>query len=296
MSKVTSKDTNQIRLNVLAYNEADFIESCLGSIEKSLAQLGGISAEVNVICNGCSDNTYQVAERYCQDKTGWHTYEVTLGDKANAWNFAIDLGEGDSLITAFIDGDCTITPESIGSIIKSYEEHPDCYILAGIPKTKGRTTSNTRSVTLKGEALSGNFYALTPLFLDKVYALNFRLPVGLIGDDSLLAWVASHNFKLSNGFSYGFMRGCEGAEFYYHRLTPTSLKNIYQYIRRLHRYSLRHLQQSAIREHLIRHDSFESLPKNVDNIYGDVKLDHLRLKSTSSVFDMINYLKIKNAS
>ncbi|MGR5320210.1 glycosyltransferase family A protein [Vibrio sp. DNB22_19_1] len=291
-----SKVTNKIRINVLAYNEADFIERCLNSIDQSLSTLSNTHAEISIICNGCLDDTYPVTQRYCQNKDGWQSFDIPLGDKANAWNYAIELGNDAPLLTIFIDGDCTITPGSLESIIQSYHNHPDCYIIAGIPKTQGRTTNETKIKTLNGEALSGNFYALTPCFMDKVYQLNFRLPIGLIGDDSLLAWVASHNFKLSNGFSHGFLRGCKGAEFYYHRLTPTSLKNIYQYIRRLHRYSLRHLQQSAIREHLNYYDSFESLPDSIDSIYSNIKFDHLRLKSPNSVFDMINYFKIKNSA
>ncbi|MGR5069448.1 MULTISPECIES: glycosyltransferase family A protein [Vibrio] len=292
MSKVTKK----IRINVLAYNEADFIERCLNSIDQSLFALSNMDAEVNIICNGCRDDTYPVTQRYCQNKDGWQSFDIPLGDKANAWNYAIELGNDTPLMTIFIDGDCTITPGSLISIMQSYDAHPDCYIIAGIPKTQGRTTDHIITNTLKGEALSGAFYAVTPLFVEKLQKLDFRLPVGLIGDDSLLAWAASHDFRLSNGFSYGFMRGCEGAEFYYHRLTPTSLKNIYLYIRRLHRYSLRHLQQSAIREHLNHYDSFESLPDSIDSIYSNIKFDHLRLKSPNSVFDMINYFKIKNSA
>lgn len=288
-----SNVTPRIRVNVLAYNEEDFIELCLESINEAVSSHGCLEAEVNIICNGCRDNTYHVAERYCENRNGWHVFDVEFGDKANAWNFAIEEGNRDPILTVFVDGDCTITPDSIRSLLNSYLEQPNCYIIAGLPKTKGRTTDATRSKTIEGEALSGNFYALTPSFLKKVYQLNFRLPVGLIGDDSLLAWVASHDFKLSTGFTNGYMRGCEGMEFYYHRLTPNSVKNIVQYVRRLHRYSLRHLQQSAIRVHLEHYDRFDSLPDDIQNIYGHVKMDHLRLKSTQSAFDMINYFKMK---
>ncbi len=286
----------RISVNVLAYNEEGFIERCLDSIDQAISKHESLVADVNIICNGCRDNTYQVTERYCQTKYGWNVFDVKLGDKANAWNFAIEQANRGPILTVFVDGDCTITRESLSSLLNFYNEQPDCYIIAGIPKTQGRTTESTISKTMDGEALSGNFYALTPAFLKKVYELNFRLPVGLIGDDSLLAWVASHDFKLSTGFTRGYMRGCEGMEFSYHRLTPTSLKNILQYFRRLHRYSLRHLQQSAIREHLDRYDRFESLPDHIQHLYGNVRLNHLRLKSTYSAFDMINYLKIKNTS
>ncbi len=288
-----SNATPRIRVNVLAYNEEDFIELCLDSIDQAVSGQQNVDAEVNIICNGCRDNTYQVAKQYCENKIGWNAFDVEFGDKANAWNVAVELGSREPILTVFVDGDCTITPDSIRCLLNTYLEQPDCYIIAGLPKTQGRTTDDTRAKTIEGEALSGNFYALTPLFLNKIYQLNFRLPVGLIGDDSLLAWVASHDFKLSTGFTNGYMRGCEGMEFYYHRLTPNNVKNILLYVRRLHRYSLRHLQQSAIRVHLEQYDRFDSLPDNIQSIYSHVKMDHLRLNSTQSAFDMINYFKMK---
>ncbi len=177
-----SNVTPRIRVNVLAYNEEDFIELCLESINEAVSSHGCLEAEVNIICNGCRDNTYHVAKRYCENRNGWHVFDVEFGDKANAWNFAIEEGNKDPILTVFVDGDCTITPDSIRSLLNSYLEQPNCYIIAGLPKTKGRTTDATRSKTIEGEALSGNFYALTPSFLKKVYQLNFRLPVGLIGD------------------------------------------------------------------------------------------------------------------
>ena len=286
--------TVPIRINILAYNEANFIQSCLHSVQAALREAQHISAEVNVICNGCTDNTFMLASELCSKYTDWQVIDIEFGDKANAWNTAIEHGiaKGNKL-TIFLDGDCLMGTKTIQGFIDAYQQNKFSYILAGIPKTKGRTTRNIISRTLKGEALSGNLYALTPNFLNEITHRGFRLPIGLIGDDSLLAWVASHNFMLSNGFSYGFLIGCADAQFTYHRLAPNSFNNIYLYIRRLMRYSLRHLQQHAIREYLNEFDLFELLPTNVNALYDKITVKHLRISWIYSIFDMITYVKIR---
>lgn len=241
----------------------------------------------------CSDNTYEIAKSYCKQLATWTAYELPLGDKANAWNYAITLDDASSKsLSIFVDGDCTIAEQSIISLLNTYQSSPAAYAIAGVPGTKGNTTETTIKRTLAGDALSGNFYALTPNFLNKVASQQFRLPIGLIGDDSLLAWVASHDFKLSNGVVSGYLVGSAGADFFYHRLTPDSLHNIRLYIRRIHRYSLRHLQQSCIREYLNQVNDFNQLPPNISEIYQYKKAKHIRSNSLYGMFDVINYCLI----
>ncbi len=282
-----------IRVNIVAYNEESFIEECLNSIKLALQYASQDDAIVSIIANGCSDNTYRIAKSYCEEFPHWEAYELQLGDKANAWNYAITLDNtSDKSFTVFVDGDCTISKQAIKALLDTYVLSPNAYTIAGIPGTKGNTTETTIKRTLEGNALSGNFYALTPLFLSKVAKEEFLLPIGLIGDDSLLAWVSSHDFKQSNGVINGYLVGSPNADFFYHRLTPDSLNNIKLYIRRLHRYSLRHLQQSCIREYLNQVNDFNRLPKNISDIYQYKTTKHIRSKSIYGIFDVINYCLI----
>ncbi len=281
----------QVRVNIVAYNEALFIEECLNSIKLALELASHSDAIVSVIANGCTDNTYGIAKKYCENLENWAVYELKLGDKSNAWNYAITLDDAsDKSFTVFVDGDCTIAHQSISALLDTFASSPNAYIIAGVPGTRGNTTETTIKQTLEGSALSGNFYALTPRFLNKVANEQFLLPVGLIGDDSLLAWVSSHDFKLSNGVVNGYLVGSRDAYFFYHRLTPNSFHNIRLYIRRIHRYSLRHLQQSCIREYLNKVDNFGVLPKNINQTYHEKKLKHIRLTNIYVFFDVINYL------
>lgn len=286
----------QVSINVLAHNEEQYLEPCLDSIEHELAQHAKLKAKVRVIANGCQDQTYKIAKDYCSPRKHWYAYQLALGDKANAWNYALAKVAAAESLSIFIDGDCTMVAGSLSGFLQSASANPNAYVLAACPLTQGRDSPQTVRNTLNGEALSGNLYALTSLFLQKIHQTQFRLPIGLIGDDSLLAWVASHNFHLTNGVSKGRLVGVPQAQFSYHRLSPRRLNDIYLYWRRLMRYSLRHLQQNAIREHLTEYDDFASLPAHIDELYAKVQLKHLRLRSRSSLFDLINYLKIKKSA
>lgn len=285
-----------IRVNIVAYNEELFIEKCLDSIKISLAYASQENAIVSIIVNGSSDKTFDIANSYCSNLSGWSAHEVKIGDKANAWNYGVQLVEADEHpFTVYVDGDCTISQQAISALIETYTSQPNSYIIAAVPGTKGNSTEEAVKRIVAGKALSGNFYALTPTFLKKVANEQFLLPIGLIGDDSLLAWVSSHDFKQSNGDTPGFLVGSKDATFYYYRLVPNSISNIKLYIRRIYRYSLRHLQQSCIRELVNETDQFSRLPRDIHDIYKYQKIEHIRTNSIYGLFDVINYLSMKKS-
>jgi hypothetical protein len=137
-------------------------------------------------------------------------------------------------------------------------------------------------------------FALSAKFITIVKAKRFKLPVGLIGDDSLLAWVSSHDFSLSHGVIPGFLVGVANAKFEYHRLAPTSWSNIKLYYRRLTRYSLRHLQQNCIRNFLDEHDNFEKLPEQIETLYPRIEIKFIRNNSLlNRYFDKKAYREIE---
>ena len=271
--------TTQIQICVVAHNEEQHIKGCLQSIEQALAKTSNVSASVDIINNGSKDNTQSIAEEFCLERAGWSAHNVTLGDKANAWNLGVYKYATKDLLTIYIDGDCRITPDTFNAFIQAHHTYPNAYIYAGIPATLGRTTAYTIKNTLAGNALSGNLFALSACFISKIRSLDFHLPVGLIGDDSLLAWVSTQDFKLSNTRNSELMKGVKGAQFLYHRLAPTSIANIRLYIRRLQRYSLRHIQQCCIRQFLEQNDNFEKLPKQIEPLYKYLSSEFVRNNS-----------------
>lgn len=259
---------DRIDICVIAHNEELHIANCLSNLQLAITLLPELEVSVFIINNGSTDRSDEIIDAFCRDKSNWMAMHTPIGDKANAFNIGLYkcINYSDSLVI-FLDGDCSVVPSSLLEILNSYQAHPDTHLLAGAPRLIGNTSLDTYHKTLKGEALSGALYALTPAFHRAVKAKGFKLPQGLIGDDSLLAWVASHDFRLSNGVIDGKIVGVPGAIFDYHRLVPNSWRNIKLYIRRLKRYSLRHLQQKCIRCYLDQHDSFEHLPQRIEEIY-----------------------------
>ena len=287
-----------VEICVVAHNEADFIETCLASIENAISKLpANIPSLVHVVNNGSNDNSDAIIDRFCRARSNFDAVHITLGDKSNAWNIAMyeRVSCDDSLIV-FVDGDCTVNTDSLLALTNAANLHSESYILAAIPEPLGRYSATITKNTLEGKALSGNFYAITPFFNSRIKSSNFTLPVGLIGDDSLLAWVAQCDFKLSNGIKENLLIGVEGARFGYHRLIPNSFKNIKMYWRRLQRYSLRHLQQCCIRAYLtLENDDFSSLPSNIKELYRYHNREHIRTDSKLNNFlDMRTSKKIKN--
>ena len=290
-----------VEVCVVAHNEAEFIDTCLVSIESALGQLPSeILSRVHIVNNGSTDNSDIIIDKFCSTKNdAYDAVHIALGDKSNAWNVALyeRVQFEDSLII-FVDGDCTVNPESFSAIIDAAIRNPNAYLLAAIPEPIGRYSEIITKNTLQGRALSGNFYAITPLFHQKLKQTQFTLPVGLIGDDSLLAWAAQCDFKLSKGVKHGLLVGVENARFGYHRLVPNSFTNVRMYWRRLQRYSLRHLQQCCIKEYLtLENDEFASLPDNIEALYTFHSLNHIRTDSRLNNFlDNRTSKVISNAS
>ena len=288
------QENMQLQVCVVAHNEQKHIVACLEHIEIALNHANVTRYGVHIINNGSNDNTQGLSEAFCYDKKQWFAHEVTLGDKSNAWNLGVYHYATENVLTVYVDGDCKITEGTLKAFIEKNDREPSAYIFAGVPNTFGRTTQHIIDETLKGKALSGGLFALSTTFIKAVREKSFKLPVGLIGDDSLLAWVSSHDFKLSHGVIKGLLVGVKGAKFEYHRLTPTSWSNVKLYYRRLTRYSLRHLQQKCIREFLNEHDNFELLPENINELYKLHKSEHIRTSSiVNKYFDIKASKKFK---
>ncbi|MBE91051.1 glycosyltransferase [Alteromonas macleodii] len=276
-----------IEVCVVAHNEEDFIVSCLESIEVALANMPeSIAFKVHIVNNGSSDSSESIIDSFCSTRDDFDAKHIRLGDKSNAWNVAIyELVQNSESLIVMVDGDCTISADSLVALLEGAKLNTDAYLLAAIPEPIGRYSESITRNTLNGKALSGNFYAITPLFYEKIKQTGFMLPVGLIGDDSLLAWVAQCDFKLSNGVKNGLMVGIKGALFGYHRLVPNTFKNIKMYWRRLQRYSLRHIQQNCIKAYLtLENDDFASLPSHVVELYRYHRPEHIRTDNRLNTF------------
>ena len=123
--------TTELSIIIPAYNEADYIESLIGSIKDSVKH---IQFEIIVIDNGSKDNTAQIAK-----DAGATVYLTSKNTVSKARNIGFD--KANSGILAFLDADVRITPKWGEEIIKIIPGLRSEHILTGarylIPENPG---------------------------------------------------------------------------------------------------------------------------------------------------------------
>ncbi len=110
------------RLSVLipAHNEAQHIQACLAAVFASSPLPDGVSAEVLVLANGCTDNTADLA-RAVAPPQGWQirVLEQRQGGKLAALNAGDEAATGD--ILAYLDADVRLTPAVLPQLIAALD-------------------------------------------------------------------------------------------------------------------------------------------------------------------------------
>jgi len=288
----------KIDICVVAHNEQERVIESLVHIKNAInVTQDKVKVMVAIITNGCTDYTVQQCLYFCESNIEFSVYNLDLGDKANAWNyFVYQVQEKDTkTITLFVDGDCFISPNAINSMLDTYNTNSQVNAIAGYPATVGGDNLFIKQRMLTEGDFAGNFYALSPSFLNRLKSLCFRLPTGLIGDDSLLVWLCGNDFSIKNSRKKENFTTAINALYYYERLVPTSISKIKKYLTRIDRYSLRRMQQYCIRRYVDQHD-FNNLPYTIEEIYHYheyLSFKSIRWRSISAYYDLRNLLKIK---
>ncbi|OBY26192.1 glycosyltransferase family 2 protein [Leisingera sp. JC1] len=107
--------TPRISVLIPAHNEADYIESCLQAVFASDPLPAGMTAEVLVLANGCSDTTAALARRAAAP-TDWELKVLVLpeGGKLGALNAGDAAARGEILV--YLDADVQVSPDLIPQI------------------------------------------------------------------------------------------------------------------------------------------------------------------------------------
>ncbi|NVK15720.1 MAG: glycosyltransferase [Rhodobacteraceae bacterium] len=133
------------RLSVLipAHNEADYIRSCLQAVFASDPLPAGMTAEVLVLANGCTDATAAHARRTAVP-IGWEllVLELPEGGKLGALNAGDAAARGDILI--YLDADVQVSPELIAQIAAALDSRAPRYA-SGRPQVPPARSLVTRA-------------------------------------------------------------------------------------------------------------------------------------------------------
>jgi glycosyltransferase involved in cell wall biosynthesis len=247
----------RIAIIVLAHNEERRIATCLASLP--LDQPG---VDAHVVVNGTRDRTAELAGAFPVTVHDWPE-----GGKARSWNrIVLDTPgiEGDAFV--FVDGDAEVLPGSVAALTGALAASPAANAAAGLP-ANGRRAEAYRDETIASHGMFGDLYALSGSFVARLRASGIRLPIDLIGDDSLIGALAKTGLANEDDWQDARIVPCPAAGFLCEPtgLSPASLRNQY---RRMINYSVRHFQNRIVSA-IMRGPGPRGLPGRMADLYGE---------------------------
>ncbi|MCE2572199.1 glycosyltransferase family 2 protein [Motilimonas eburnea] len=274
---------------IMAYNEADNIIACLTSVAANVQGL--VATKLNpfaqveclVVANGCRDNTAELARQFSEQFARlkpsvqpWvKVFEIERGDKANAWNRAVHQYSKPSQYYVFLDGDCVAQPNAIAKLIDELNHDIKLNACSAVPSA---TLSLYRQEMVNKGGIAGCLYALSGQFVQRIKQQKIKMPIGFIGDDSLVGALAHWDLDpLGNRWNKTLTKVCPQAQFNYPSTWWHAITDPRFYLNRYRRYSLRHFQNKLLSERLYV-AGLKGIPERVEILYQDAPLEHLVLR------------------
>jgi glycosyltransferase involved in cell wall biosynthesis len=252
-----------VAIVVLAHNEERRIAACLESLP-----LDAPGVTTTVVVNGSTDRTAEIARNVARGRPNVRVLAYPEGGKARSWNrYLYEDAEPLSEVHIFIDGDAVIVPGSIEALARALAECPDANAASGMP-LNGRHAASYRRGLQRHNGLVGDLYALRGSFLRRMKQAGLRLPVDLVGDDSLIGALAKTDLGTEDDWDDSRVVPCLEAGFYCETvslLRPRTLRNQY---RRMVNYSLRHFQNRIVSA-IMRSTGPHALPERLSDLYPE---------------------------
>jgi hypothetical protein len=252
-----------IPVAVFAHNEARNIVRCLLSF---MSGAPGLDLRFYVLCNGNIDRTNAIVTEYAKLDPRISLVDIALGDKCNAWNVYVHEIAPDADIHIFMDGDCELGADAIPRMLETLRSHPHASAVSTLPLS-GRSVRHWRRDILENHGITGNLYALSGPFMERLQAQAIRLPVGLVGDDSLLGSLAAWNLVPKGDWdAKNRVAVCDGAGFRFNSVSYWSLDDLTRQLHRMVRYSRRRYEMQMIND-ILRSEGIAGLPRDTNELY-----------------------------
>jgi hypothetical protein len=255
-------DVAAITIAVLAHNEERRIGACLGSLRQAPAE-----AAVHVVVNGSTDGTAAIARAVAGGRPNWFVHEYEEAGKARSWNrFLFGELAAFSPVHVFVDGDAEVAPGSVEALAAALAADAHANAASAVP-LNGRNAAAYRRELIAGHGLFGDLYALRGGLLARMKARRLRLPVDLVGDDSLVGAVAKTDLGPEAQWDDSRVVPVPEAGFHCESpaLTPAGIRLQH---RRLVSYSVRHFQNRIVSQ-LMRETGPDALPERLADLYPD---------------------------
>lgn len=248
---------------VFAHNESRHILRCLESLT---AGASGHPIVCYVLANGCNDDTERLVAGYAPRHTPVHLVSIALGDKANAWNEYVHRVAPDAAVHFFLDGDCRVAAGALRELAGTLDMAPQANAVAAVPFS-GRSREATRRIMASGAGLAGNLYALSGDFVRRLRSRAIKLPIGLIGDDSLVGALAKWDLDPTVPWQQSRIAVAAQAGFHFDSLSPLEPAHWKLYFNRRIRYRMRAHQLNLLLP-IIKERGLEGLPEDIRELYG----------------------------
>lgn len=210
---------------IVTYNSADFIDVCLSSLSRAIADdpgFRGLNVEVCVVDNRSTDRTLDVvrashpwATLIESDRNGGFAHGVNLGLKNTSGAFVL-----------WLNPDSRWLPSSGGgmrSVLDWFGQHPQAGIAGGrILNTDGSVQRSVRAFPSYSSVLGARYSLLTKLWPDNPFTREFLRSDLSYSEEAIVDWVSGasllHRRAVSDqlhGLDEGFFMYFEDVDFCY---------------------------------------------------------------------------------
>lgn len=251
---------------LFAHNEAVAIIGAINAVRQA-----GLRATdtLTVLINGSTDQTLALVQAEALRDPRIIPVNITLGDKANAWDVYVHrLGNPDADIHIFVDGDVRISHSALDQVEHTMQTHPDALAISTLPRG-GRQAVTWAARIIANSGLPGNFYAIPGTVFRRLQG-HIWLPVGFMGDDSLLRWLLLRDLDPKAAPQPNRIKPCPQAFFDYDSFPRNSLTGLRRLWRRHVGYTRRELQVHLLSKLLVA-QGIGAMPHRISEIYDQIK-------------------------
>jgi len=251
-------------VGIFAHNEERHIVACLESLN-SAAQHHALG--LYVLVNGCTDGTERAVLDYARLHPNVHLVSITLGDKANAWNRFVHDVAPESDVVFFMDGDVEAEPGALDALAAALVDDVGANAACAIPAT-GRNRERMIADAHVERGILGNLYCVRGSFIRRLRQKSIKMPVGLIGDDSIIGALLAWDLEPSRSWEPKriAITNDPRAQFRFTSMSPWRWRDIRKYWRRLIRYSMRGYQNKMLGR-LLKERGIDAMPAHVSELY-----------------------------
>ena len=175
---------------VSIYSSRETAEVLAQTIEFALRGMSGLSSVLDVIVNGNLNLARGLAAdaRLCETAPRGvriRVWNITLGDKAFAWNEYVHRIAPTSRAYVFIDGYVRVDVGAIKHLTHVLGQSDNALAATGVPRV-GLTARRVAKSLQRDGGMHGNLYALKACTVVELRRIGFRLPLGIYRTDPTL--------------------------------------------------------------------------------------------------------------